>query len=350
MHSCRQFGRFYSLGRGLRWRAAHWHFHPSRRVNTRVCPGGQCPEAVRVLGAFRGHPGLAFALLKGDGACIGGRVTRSIRVLVLLGVAVAGSIIWPAEALAQRYGVRVGVGFGGYFYPHPFYAPFYFSPFYFSAFYSPWYGYGPYGGPYPPYYGHYYYDDSAARIQAKPRETQVYADGYFVGTVDDFDGIWQRLHLAPGQHELTLYLEGHRTFTQKVLFRPHTTLRIAHTMQPLAPGEANEPRPTASAPPPQRGPVPSRGRDRGYGPPERRGGEAEDFGALSLRVQPEDAVVTIDGERWDSPGGGSRLQVQLSEGSHRVEVTRAGHKPYSTTVEVRRGETVTLNVSLPREQ
>ena len=121
-------------------------------------------------------------------------------------------------------------------------------------------------------------------------------------------------------------------------------------MEPLAPGEANEPRPTASGPPPQRGPVPSRGRDRGYDPPERRGGEAEGFGSLSLRVQPEDAVVTIDGERWDSPEGGSRLQVQLAEGPHRVEVMREGHKPYSTMVEVRRGETVTLNVSLPRDQ
>lgn len=257
----------------------------------------------------------------------------------------------------------------GYFYPHPFYSPFYFSPFY-----AGWYGHGPYFGfgygygygygypyywpGYPPYYGHYYYDDSSARIQAKPREAQVYVDGYYVGTVDDFDGMWQRLHLAPGEHELTLYLEGYRTFTQKVLFRPHTTLKITHVMEPLAPGEANEPKPTAAAPPAPspRGPVPSRGRDRGYDPPERRQpedvrpGAGQGFGELSLRVQPEDAVVIIDGERWDGPGGGSRLQVQLSEGSHRVEVTKAGHRPYSTTVEVRGGETVTLNISLPRDQ
>jgi hypothetical protein len=265
-------------------------------------------------------------------------------------------MIWPAEALAQRRAVRVAprtrtvvfVGTGRYFYPHPFYSPFYFSPFY-SPFYAGWYGYGPhYWQRYPPYYGRWYYDDSSARLQVKPREAQVYVDGYFVGMVDDFDGIWQRLHLPPGEHELTLYLEGYRTFTQKVLFRPHSTLRITHTMEPLAPGEANEPRPAAAGPPPQRGPVPSRGRDRAY-PPERRG-QAEGFGELSLRVQPEDAVVTIDGERWDSPAGESRLQLQLSEGQHRVEVTKEGHRPYSTTVEVRRGETVTLNISLPRDQ
>ena len=263
----------------------------------------------------------------------------------------AGALLIPEEAEAQRR-IRavprtrtfVYVGVGRYYYPH-----WYHSPYYFSAFYPGPYGYGPhYWQRYPPYYGRWYDDSASARIQVKPRETQVYVDGYFVGTVDDFDGYWQRLHLPPGEHELTLYLEGYRTFTQTVLFRPATTLRITHTMEPLAPGEANDPRPTASGPPPERGPVPARRRDRDYGAPGGRRGEATGFGELSLRVQPSDAVVTIDGERWDSPEGGSRLQVQLSEGPHRVEVSKEGHRPYTATVEVRRGETVTLNVSLPR--
>jgi hypothetical protein len=176
----------------------------------------------------------------------------------------------------------------------------------------------------------------------------VYADGYFVGIVDDFDGYWQRLHLPPGEHELVFYLEGYRTLTQKVLFRPGTTLKLAHTMEPLGTGETAAPRPTPTGPPPERGPVPSRGRGRDYGPPPERRADAAGFGELSLRVQPDDAVVTIDGERWDSPEGGSRLQVQLAEGRHRIEVRKEGYRPYTTTVDVRRGETVTLNVSLPR--
>ena len=65
-----------------------------------------------------------------------------------------------------------------------------------------------------------------------------------------------------------------------------------------------------------------------------------------IRVQPSDAVVVIDGERWDSPEGGSRLQVQLSAGPHRVEISKDGFKTYSTSVNVREGETVTVNVSL----
>ena len=65
-----------------------------------------------------------------------------------------------------------------------------------------------------------------------------------------------------------------------------------------------------------------------------------------MRVQPADAEVLIDGERWDSPEGGSRLLVELSEGSHRVEVRKQGFRTYSATVNVRRGERETLNVSL----
>jgi hypothetical protein len=74
------------------------------------------------------------------------------------------------------------------------------------------------------------------------------------------------------------------------------------------------------------------------------------FGTLAIRVQPADATVTIDGERWDSPEGGSRLIVQLSGGSHRIEVRKDGYKPYSSTVSIRPGETSNVNISLPQEE
>ena len=211
---------------------------------------------------------------------------------------------------------------------------------------------------YPYYYGAYDYT-GAARLEVKPREAQVYVDGYFVGVVDDFDGTFQRLNLEPGEHELQLYLEGYRTVSQRVLFRSGTTLKITLAMQPLGPGETSEkpvPDPNREAaqpypargdrmPPPQgppsqgRAPVPSNPGDRNRDP-------NATFGTLALRVQPADAEVLIDGERWDSPEGGSRLLVELSEGSHRVEVRKQGFRTYSATVNVRRGERETLNVSL----
>jgi hypothetical protein len=45
-------------------------------------------------------------------------------------------------------------------------------------------------------------------LQVIPRETEVFVDGYFAGRVDDFDGRFQRLHIQPGEHELTLCLDG----------------------------------------------------------------------------------------------------------------------------------------------
>jgi hypothetical protein len=85
-------------------------------------------------------------------------------------------------------------------------------------------------------------------------------------------------------------------------------------------------------------------------PGDRRGANRPDagFGTLNIRVQPGDAVVTIDGERWDSPEGGSRLVVELAGGSHRIEVRKDGFKTYSSTVVIRPGESQTLNISLPQ--
>ena len=76
--------------------------------------------------------------------------------------------------------------------------------------------------------------------------------------------------------------------------------------------------------------------------------EAIGLGTVAVRVQPADAEVMIDGEHWEAPSR-ERLQVQLSDGSHRVEIRKSGYRTYTSTVHVRSGETVTLNVSLSPE-
>ena len=85
-------------------------------------------------------------------------------------------------------------------------------------------------------------------------------------------------------------------------------------------------------------------------PGDRRAPDSNSFGTLNIRVQPGDAVVVIDGEKWDSPDAGSRLIVQLAAGSHRVEVRKDGFKPYNSTIQIRPGETQSLNISLPPGQ
>jgi hypothetical protein len=69
---------------------------------------------------------------------------------------------------------------------------------------------------------------------------------------------------------------------------------------------------------------------------------------VAIRVQPTDAEVLIDGEPWKTQPGAERLVVQLAAGTHRVEIRREGYDPFVSAVEVRRGETAVLNVSLSR--
>lgn len=289
-------------------------------------------------------------------------MTRSSRLLMLTTIAVASlGVLLPQEAEAQRRAVRRPAGRSVVVVSRPVYRPvFAYRPYYYAPYFwgypSYWglgfgWGYPSYWGqryPYPPYgYGRYAYDRTgSARIQVTPREAQVYVDGYFVGLVDDFDGRLQRLHVEAGEHELAFYLDGYKTIRERVLFRPGATLRIEYTMQPLAPGEANDPKPE---------PDPA-ARDR-YAPRDRyepgrrparddpRGAPAE-FGTLSLRVQPHDATVIVNGEEWDRPEGEDRFFIDLPEGTHRVEVRKDGFRTYARTIQVRRGQTVTLNVSL----
>ena len=228
------------------------------------------------------------------------------------------------------------------------------------------YGYGfyPYGygyGWYPPYGyapGYYYEPGASLRLQVEPRETEVFVDGYYAGNVDEFDGFFQRLNLEPGEHEVTLYLAGHRTAKQNVYLQPGKTFRIRHTMETLGAGSPPEPRPV-SPEPKRRSYEGPRGRHQEGPPPAPRGsGDRQDAaarvrqgdaGTIALRVQPAGAEVLIDGERWDGPQTEEQLIVQVAPGPHRIEIRRDGYRSYSADVDVRAGETSPLNVSLSKQ-
>ena len=203
-------------------------------------------------------------------------------------------------------------------------------------------------------------------------------DGYYVGLVDQFDGVFQRLDLPTGEHEVSIYLPGYRTYTQRTLFRPGAGYHFKASLEPLPAGAPAEPAPKPlpdsnrggdpqdyaeprdpgdprdpRIPPDPRDPRdPRQPQDPGRTVPmperpgDRRAPESRDFGTLNVRVQPADAIVIIDGERWDSPEGGSRLVVQLAGGSHRIEVRKDGFKTYTSTFQIRPGESQSLNISL----
>ena len=142
--------------------------------------------------------------------------------------------------------------------------PYYFG---FGAFYRPYFYRPFYGYPYAQVgYGYGGYDNASLRVQVTPRDTEVFIDNYYAGTADDYDGLFQRLHVEPGAHDITLYREGYRTVHQRIYIQPTGTFRLRYMMMPLGPGEAAEPRP-AEPPPPQNAPgAPPCGPNR-YPPP-----------------------------------------------------------------------------------
>src|SRR5262245_9794968 len=129
------------------------------------------------------------------------------------------NIIYPG-------GYYGGYGYGypcGYGYGCSYYGGFYGG--YYDPFYDPWYG---------GYYSSYGYsqssgfsvgsDEGKLRLKVKPREAEVYVDGYYVGLVDEFDGMFQRLHIEPGPHRIEVRAAGYEPLVFEVRISPdHTT-------------------------------------------------------------------------------------------------------------------------------
>jgi len=261
--------------------------------------------------------------------------------------------VLPADAQHRRGYGRPYPGYRSHFYFGfgAYYGPYFFNPWFFAP-----YGYyplGPYG---------YWYDfgpgGASLKVQVEPKNAEVYVDGHLAGIADQFDGTFQSLSVEPGGREITVYLEGYRSIRQSLYLSPGSTYRIKGVLEKLAAGGPNEPRPQpapeqpepqAQAPPQYRSPQPQ-------GPPPDRpaadqyppvAGDSR-FGQVAIRVQPGDAEVLIDGEAWRNPAGADRLVVHLSGGTHRVEIRKDGYDPFVTAVEIKRGETTVLNVSLAR--
>ena len=240
----------------------------------------------------------------------------------------------PPEPVPRAVAVPGHVFIGGYFYD-PFFGPY------------PWWN----RTSYPYWYFPVYDRRSDLRLDVTPDEAAVYVDGFYAGIVDDFDGFFQSLPLPPGGHSIVLFLEGYRTVRHNVYLSPAGTFRLRETMARLPAGVRSEPPDlTIPVPPPPPG---SYTLPRTAPPPWAPGpgtasgavAAAADFATIELRVQPAGAEVSIDGQRWLSSDD-QHLSVRVPPGTHRVEVTRTGFRKFAADVDVRPGETKTLNVSL----
>ena len=114
-----------------------------------------------------------------------------------------------------------GVGLGGYY--GGFYDPCY-DPYDYSGYGCG--GYGGYGGGgfgYPQSYGSSSPEEGSVHLKIKPREASVYVDGYYVGVVDDFDGVFQKLHMESGAHRIEVRAPGYETLSFDVRVEPGRT-------------------------------------------------------------------------------------------------------------------------------
>jgi hypothetical protein len=236
------------------------------------------------------------------------------------------------------YGARGSYVFvGGYFYD-PFYGPY------------PWWPRSAYGWGYYPVFDY----RAEVRILATPREATVYVDGFYAGLVDDFDGTFQRLPLTPGGHRIELFLEGYRTVRKNLYLQPGSTMKLREPLLQLAAGETSErPELAPAVPRPPEGSFtqPQGGESLGVPLPgaqvRRRPADAEGYGTLVLHVQPREAEVSIDGQRWLTSGDGD-FEVQLPAGSHRIEVELDGFQRFASDVDVRDDGPTPVNISLTR--
>jgi hypothetical protein len=124
-----------------------------------------------------------------------------------------------------------GYGYGlGYF----AYDPFLFSGFGYSdygGYYDPYsYGYGG-GGSYSSRSSQAYRGVGSLRLKVKPEQAQVYIDGYFVGTVDGYDGVLQRLNVEAGAHRVELRADGFETVQFDVMVIPGETITYKGDMR-----------------------------------------------------------------------------------------------------------------------
>jgi hypothetical protein len=139
----------------------------------------------------------------------------------------------------NKNGYRVYAPYGGHYKTHRYYGyyprPYYYYPYAF--------GYGPYGrgyfyfdlhynshvfypstviryDNYGTYNGTYGYPTGELRLQVRPHNAQVFIDGAYAGTVDEFDGTFQALRLEEGEYQVEIVLPGFEPLTFDVQIIP----------------------------------------------------------------------------------------------------------------------------------
>jgi hypothetical protein len=263
--------------------------------------------------------------------------TRTVRSVVAAAAAVlltALSLPGAAEAHGHHAGY-IRVGFGGFYGWGPYW-----------GWGWPWgWGWGP--GPY--YYGApggalgyaMMSGMGALDLHVKPNRAGVWVDGKYVAEARDLDGDPSYLWLKEGSHHVVVYKAGFRSFEEDL--DAHTGI-VRELKVKLEPGESQPPARAASEVRPQ--PLRAESTAPRAEAAEPRSETAEPRGGVSLRVQPRDAAVYVDGEYR-----GTARQVQglrLPAGHHRVELARPGFQQLVKEFDIEADRTIALDLRMER--
>ena len=218
---------------------------------------------------------------------------------------------------------------------------------------------------------------AVVKTDVQPEEAQVYLDGKYVGSADDFDGMPDFLYLGPGKYQLEFRLPNYMTFATELDVTAGQQLKIEEKLK-LEPGKSAldafppESKGTplgrvftkgvsASAEAAPRGddgwsdgtPAPSwrdsTGEERTdvrVAPPPR----PTNRGRIKFRVMPDDAAVYMDDKYLGAADdlAANARGIVAEPGTHTITVTRPGYKSKTVEVTARAGSPVDVVIELDK--
>jgi hypothetical protein len=152
---------------------------------------------------------------------------------------------YPSYVYDPYYSLYYSPYYNGYGYWNPYgygyglgyfsYDPFLFGAMGYSSYYGAGGGYAGSGG-YPESSGGgsyvpHYQGAGSLRLKIKPADAKVYIDGYYVGMVDSFDGVFQKLNVDAGPHKVELRADGYQTTEFDVVVTPGDTVTYKGDMK-----------------------------------------------------------------------------------------------------------------------
>ena len=211
------------------------------------------------------------------------------------------------------------------------------------------YGYG---------YGYGEGGSGALDIDISPEKTQVFVDGNYVGTADDYDGFPTFLWLERGTYDVAFYLPGYQTIVRQYTVRPGAILDVEDHMTPgesIPPEELMRPKSTERRDARiERNAAQEAEVDRleaaAAGGRDGRPGSDEKVGRLYLSLWPPDAAIYLDGHFLGTAEEIGQLSAGLvvEPGDHQLEVVRPGFATVHRQLTVPAGERVEIKFDLDK--